>query len=321
MAAANEVVSEEIKIAEEASSLFKLKRGNEEFFLLGTMHSVPLDTLPKPVVKHILSAKYLIKEKIPSEKGFFEILTEILKQFNGFDKENEYQKLNLKTRIDIEAFFSRHPVSKALIPHLNQYKPWITLALLSFLTGMDVLAKGMDTSIEEVFGQSAGHAIAGGLETDCDRIAMLGLPQFSLADIEKRIQEQLVIATKSHAQQIQEAKEVTAKYLKGDLVQALQDLRQQSKQDPRARSWINQRNHHWIKPLLAHIKDKQKCEVLVSVGRYHLLGDEGLLNLLAKEGFTIERCKNDGSFSGFNLKTVLDPVDLAASMPRSRRKW
>jgi uncharacterized protein YbaP (TraB family) len=53
---------------------------------------------------------------------------------------------------------------------------------------------------------------------------------------------------------------------------------------------LNNRNKNWVKQLNTIMKNES---VFVAVGAGHLVGDEGLISLLRKEGYKVEPLKNN----------------------------
>jgi uncharacterized protein YbaP (TraB family) len=51
------------------------------------------------------------------------------------------------------------------------------------------------------------------------------------------------------------------------------------------------RNHAWLPQVQAMLDDEASDETMVVVGALHLLGDDGLVQLLRKKGYRVERLK------------------------------
>lgn len=60
------------------------------------------------------------------------------------------------------------------------------------------------------------------------------------------------------------------------------------------------RNLKWLGKIIGYHKHYSQ-EMIIAVGYDHLFGKNGILSLLAHEGFTLKRMNTTGSFIEFNL--------------------
>ncbi|MEY2867045.1 MAG: hypothetical protein RIQ43_1071, partial [Pseudomonadota bacterium] len=51
------------------------------------------------------------------------------------------------------------------------------------------------------------------------------------------------------------------------------------------------RNHAWLPQIQAMLDDEASDDTMVVVGALHLLGDDGLVQLLRKKGYRVERLR------------------------------
>ncbi|MCM1152627.1 MAG: TraB/GumN family protein [Muribaculum sp.] len=86
---------------------------------------------------------------------------------------------------------------------------------------------------------------------------------------------------------VQEVKELNESYLSHD-IQALLDMTIAQEDDAEAKQFINvlltQRNHNWMEKLPEILNSRP---AFVAVGALHLPGENGILNLLQRKGFSI----------------------------------
>lgn len=110
----------------------------------------------------------------------------------------------------------------------------------------------------------------------------------------KRQAEVLLCLINNIEKNIEQNKEMTALYMKQDLdgLLKLTEERNGDQCDPlpgEMEAMVDRRNEAWVKKLPAMIKTDP---AFVVVGALHLPGTNGLLNLLKKQGYTVEAVNN-----------------------------
>ncbi len=157
---------------------------------------------------------------------------------------------------------------------------------------------GMDTELMTKFGSQKKFILS--LETYCDRIEAYGFDKLSNEESLLLI-EDLLNSEKDH--QVKSSIDSSSKYyLAGDLREILKE----GLADPKEFLICNARNKLWMRTILPHLEKSFGKTTSIAVGATHLLGEEGLLNLFAKEGFTIKR---------YSALCELEPFPIHKALP------
>jgi uncharacterized protein YbaP (TraB family) len=74
----------------------------------------------------------------------------------------------------------------------------------------------------------------------------------------------------------------------GDIAKMEDTVLRDFKQDPEFHNaLILKRNNNWLPKIRSLLKENKNCMVIV--GAAHLVGEDGLLEILRKEGYTVEQ--------------------------------
>jgi uncharacterized protein YbaP (TraB family) len=178
---------------------------------------------------------------------------------------------------ELETALSGYGVPSELI---NRMRPWAAMMTLS--TPPPDTGFFMDLSLS-LRASGSGLKVVG-LETLEQQLSFLQNMPMSM---------QLSLLDQAIAEYTQVSKvhdEMVSAYLENDLVklQALSDEQLQTvgqkESEYFTESGIRLRNHRMAESLLPHLQDNK---VFVAVGALHLPGEEGLLNLLRRQGFEL----------------------------------
>jgi uncharacterized protein YbaP (TraB family) len=294
------------KKSAEESWLFKISKENKEFYLLGTYHDEPLSKFPQCVKDIVKKVNTFITESFERKKAI-ETLSEIMSKLNGFEKpgENSYQKFDESFRTKFENDLKNFDAK--LITLLPKLKPWVIYVMFLYLKGVQVQKSGIDDELHTDFlgREKLGKAKVWGLETRLDVIVAYKNHTLSLEECQKKIKED---DESSLIDKERMRKEV---YLSGNIPKMLQlDLNYLSSEDP-----VNVRNIKWVKKLEEELLQQAKAPILVAVGVSHLYsGDNGLLSMFSKKGYTIERYDTLGQLKAFNWQAEFVQVGQAQAM-------
>ncbi|PLY17156.1 MAG: TraB/GumN family protein [Sedimenticola sp.] len=258
--------------------LFQIhKPGTEQSYLFGTMHSEDRRVLElaKPVLDTLERTRRLVLEMRLDPEAMLTSMTAMILSDGRELQQILGQALYDETRIAAENIG---------IPEvaLRKFKPWAVATLLSLPTSNTGLF--LDAMLYQ-------EAIAGGME-------VIGLEnaQEQLAVFEGIPEADQVILLKStleHLDQIPDTlDDLLDAYLARDL-KKLVDLSNslQGESDQRVmqafqQAVVTDRNIRMVQRLIPIIAD---APAVIAVGALHLPGDEGLLALLRKQGFTVEK--------------------------------
>ncbi|MFC5412708.1 TraB/GumN family protein [Larkinella bovis] len=167
----------------------------------------------------------------------------------------------------------------------NQIKPIITATMLSMTYAQkqsDTLSTFTGLPIDLYFasdGRKRNKTI-GTFETMEEQMSFL----LDHDPVEKQAQ-QLVEMVKSKADMYDMGKSVTELYLKEDLQGMWKLSEKQGKSFGDMSYLVDERNHNWMKRLPGLMAARP---TFVAVGALHLPGPNGLIELLKKEGYTVE---------------------------------
>lgn len=188
---------------------------------------------------------------------------------NKFCKENLMMDLSMAPKLK-PAFLLNNIAVVAYVKHIGKFNP----------------QEQLDTFFQSQAVQNGKKAE--GLETPDFQFDLL-FNRYSL-----QCQAQLLMCTLRHIDtEVESLKKLTDAYMKQDLNTMLQinEERKGNQCDPSPAeedAMIYNRNRTWAAKLPAIMKE---ASTLVAVGALHLAGKKGLLNLLKKQGYTVEPAK------------------------------
>lgn len=289
--------------------LFTCSKDSQSFLLLGTQHNIPYSLLPESVQQKCENADLLVVEEYSEEKDIDEArqkTSDILRDNFRYPtswKEEFLKTCQIKSDSQIvqtieslcegrDALYYFHPV---IIPDMMHYLFHFQREDTSF---------GMDNTLCD-YHQSHHHQLLG-LETDMDRINTVFIPltekwkgglsllryAFSLNQYFQKIKceanvidaEKKCIISRQQLNSLSESEENVLSmdsdwkdYCYGDFGKFTSN------------ESTLQRNELWLPRLIKILTDYPKKSILLTVGVAHLVGEKGLISLLEKEGFTVER--------------------------------
>jgi uncharacterized protein YbaP (TraB family) len=251
------------------------KNGQSAGYLLGTIHSEDPRVLDfsEDFLGKLRSNTVFAMELVP-DLPTLSRLTEYMQYPPDQSLESVIGTNRFKA---LEAALSGYSVP---LEFINRMRPWAAMMTLS--TPPPKTGFFMDLSLS-LRASGSGLKIVG-LETLEQQLSFLqNMPmtmQLSLLD--------QAIAEYSQVGKVHD--EMVSAYLENDLVklQTLADEQLQSvgqkESDYFTESGIRLRNHRMAESLLPHLRENK---VFVAVGALHLPGEEGLLNLLRRQGFEL----------------------------------
>lgn len=270
-------LAERHKIAEQACPTVKapffysIEKAGKVNHILGTRHiSVPLAKFPKDVTSAIATAKLAVFEVAPDDKGGIESKKISIKDTLGPDLWKHYTELVGSTAADSMA---EATPAEAMI--------WL-IAMYEDIGAM------LDSEIQNTVQAAKIPAI--GLETSAFQDTLLE----KLLDA--RMLKAEVAHTKDRAELAKESQDDLSEYCAGtddkpgmddDTRKNLLDSGYTAAEiDSIDEQMVYARNASWIPKLE---KLFAQGDVFVAVGADHLIGDRGVVALLAKRGFTVKR--------------------------------
>ena len=251
------------------------KDGQATGYLLGTIHSEDPRVLDfsEDFLGKLRSNTVFAMELVP-DLPTLSRLTEYMQYPPGQSLESVIGANRFKA---LEAALSSYSVP---LEFINRMRPWAAMMTLS--TPPPETGFFMDLSIS-LRASGSGLKVVG-LETLEQQLSFL---QDMPMTMQLSLLEQ-AIAEYSQVSKVHD--EMVSAYLENDLVklQSLSDEQLQSvgqkESDYFTESGIRVRNHRMVESLLPHLRENK---VFVAVGALHLPGEEGLLNLLRRQGFEL----------------------------------
>jgi len=166
---------------------------------------------------------------------------------------------------------------------LSQFRPWLAAITL---TQLNLLKLGLDpqAGVEQRFLAKAvaDHKEIIGLETLEEQLGLL-------ASLPPKLQAKFLLQSLDEADETQhEVEEMIAAWRTGDAA-ALEKLGKKSLEGyPELYApLLSNRNRHWLKPIETMLAEDR--DYLIIVGVLHLVGKDGVLDLLANKGYKIEQ--------------------------------
>ena len=273
-----------VTVAQAASPVWKISQGDKQLYIAGTVHVLAQQDypLPKPFELAYEAATTLVFETDMAAMQGLAFQQALLQAMSYHDGRNLKTVLEPATYQALASFASSRGVALAAMDPFKPAMAVMTLTLVELKrlglgeAGVDAYyyAKALSDN------KNTGHLES--VNQQLSFIATMGqgredeFVQYSLNDIET-LPEMM--------RQLKQA------WAQGDLATlnriALLPLQQQF--PAIYHSLIVQRNQAWMEPILS-LLDSAPTE-LVLVGALHLVGEDGLLEQLAKKGYTVEALK------------------------------
>jgi uncharacterized protein YbaP (TraB family) len=166
------------------------------------------------------------------------------------------------------------------IAMLETFRPWLAAITL---TQLQLMKLGLDpqSGIEQrmVIRAAADHKEILGLETVDEQLGMM-------ANLSPKLQAEFLNQTLAEADQIEtEIDKMIVAWRTGDSVALEKFLLDMNESPEISRALVTDRNRSWMTRLDKMLNDKQ--DYLVIVGAMHLVGKDGLVELLKQRGFKV----------------------------------
>jgi uncharacterized protein len=268
--------------AQEKSLLWKLEAGKNTVYLLGSIHLLKKDTVSsKPIIDEVFSkAKRLVFEiDIPKETP--EKTQKLLMQ-KGVNLDGK----TLQQKVSPETFQAATIWANNLgidIKMLSPFKPWV-VALTLIVVQLQKLGYDPSFGIDRQLAQRAQQANKpiSGLET--------AEYQFDVLDrLSPVLQEMMLRQSFTEMDQLgKTVDEMVLAWRNGDVASAEKLFLESMTDYPEIREkLLDERNRNWLPKIDQFLKLDE--DVLVVVGAAHLLGKNGVIELLKSRGYKMEQ--------------------------------
>ena len=267
--------------------LWKVSNGSNNLYLLGSFHMLSASDYPlAPSVDRVFAAAQQVYFEIaPEEMNGPQVAAKMMQTALPADGKTLPQILSPKGWAALQRYAEQNHVALA---GMERYKPWFVAILLANgeapAAGLDP-AWGLDKQLMERAAQAAKPTH--GLETAQAQIATLDglslpLQEAFLMDALREMKDYPHLMGVLHDA-----------WRRGD-VAALEHLAKDDMQaqSPELYSRVNAgRNQTWLPTLDGVLQDPAGSSALVVVGAMHLVGQDGLVQLLKHKGYRVERVR------------------------------
>ena len=267
--------------------LWKVSDADNSLYLLGSFHMLKATDYPvaASVDAAFNDASHVVFELSPQEVNDPALGSKLAALGVLAGGKTLQQSVSAKTWRKLQAFSAKNKVDLANFQNL---KPWFVGLMLAVMgmqnNGFDP-ALGLDLQLMQR-AVKEGKATQG-LETGDMQLALFN-------NLPPKEQDQfLEEALDSGGRLKTEMQALHTAWRNADEKKLYQDVGLKMRRDyPELYESINRgRNKAWLPKLEALLKANQKDNVLVVVGALHLLGDDGVVKMLAAKGYKVERIK------------------------------
>ena len=267
--------------------LWKVSDADNSLYLLGSFHMLKATDYPvaASVDAAFNDASQVVFELSPQEVNDPALGSKLAALGVLAGGKTLQQSVSAKTWLKLQAFSAKNKVDLANFQNL---KPWFVGLMLAVMgmqnNGFDP-ALGLDLQLMQR-AVKEGKATQG-LETGDMQLALFN-------NLPPKEQDQfLEEALDSGGRLKTEMQALHTAWRNADEKKLYQDVGLKMRRDyPELYESINRgRNKAWLPKLEALLKANQKDNVLVVVGALHLLGDDGVVKMLAAKGYKVERIK------------------------------
>jgi hypothetical protein len=195
---------------------------------------------------------------------------------------------------------------------MDGFRPWLAAMTLS-ITEMMKLGARPDLGVDNYFEAKAirDRKPVRGLETVDFQVGIF-------AGLEKAMQEKMLLSTLRDMASLEEDfPRMVAAWRSGDEEAVGKIVLESMKTVPELRrNVLDRRNQRWVKQISAFMKENKTFMVVVGTG--HMAGKKGLLKLLERRGFRVERWQGEKPERQEKQKkrfipVALDPAPIALS--------
>ncbi|MAD46776.1 MAG: TraB/GumN family protein [Oceanospirillaceae bacterium] len=261
-------------------AVWKVSKGSDYFYLGGSAHLLPQSDfpLPKPYETAFADTDVLVLEtELPKTPAAQQAFIDSMKYADGRTLRTV---LSADMYQQLEAYLAENGVALA---DMKRFTPGFILMLATQIESQKAGING--AGVDAYFQQRAeqGHKPIWFLEA-------LEYQARVLAELGEDDENAFIEGLLEEAPQAKELlTDTIAAWRSGDLdkIETVV-LQPMIEDDPDSyQALFVQRNHNWLRKLVGYFRNAQREFVLVGAG--HLVGDEGLIELLEQQGYRLQR--------------------------------
>ncbi len=264
-----------------ATSVWKVTKGGNTLYLVGTFHLLNASDHPLPTAFETAykEADKLVFEIDVTEAEKPEYQVKVMQAMVAKDGRSLQNQLKPETYKKLGDFMASRQLP------ISMFNSYTAGAVTMVIAVQEYMRMGMtpEQGVESHFARKAAadKKPLGELETIEDQLAFI-------AELGKGQEDELVLYTLSEMDKIESlTREMKRIWREGDLTTMdsliLKDLR--DKFPAAHKSIVVERNNDWLPQIEAMLKDKAVEAVMV--GALHLAGKEGLIHMLKAKGYAI----------------------------------
>lgn len=266
---------------EAAGVFFKVEKDGKTLYLGGSVH-VAKDRykFTKPIEKAFDESTVLATEIILSDVQS-SIDDETRKSFYFPEGDNLFNHLTKENEVKVKGFIRELNLNT---DEISKLKPWLAGSTISQIQYNKAGISG-NKGIDMYFTNKAlkDHKKLDELESAKFQFDMFG----SLTYEEQ--EKAHITSLKSTKETVEEVNNLSEAIIKGDLDVLNESLQSMDKNDKSYTVVIKDRNINMANKIDELIKNNEKYFIVV--GAAHVVGDDGLVNLLTQKGYKVERLK------------------------------
>ena len=251
-------------------------------YLVGTIHVLPIDeALPANIKQAYQDSKQLLMEVDTNSLDPFASQAMMLQIGLLPEGQTLAQQLDASTYKKLQGTTQAMGVDAAMFAN---FRPWLVALTLEQLELAKLGYSGASGVEMQLTAQAAqDHKSISGLETLEEQLGLF-------AQLDNASQRDYLLYTLTELQQMQaELDELLAAWRHGDEAKLRALLQDGLKTNPKLFvALTTERNRRWLTTLKSLLTTEHD-NYLVAVGALHLIGDDGVVSLLQKAGYTVTR--------------------------------
>lgn len=266
------------------SSVWVLKSPKATIYFAGSCHVLRSSDYPLPTEfwSAYKDSRKIIFEASQAEMAGAEFQAKLLGASIYDDGTTLKQHLSSKAYSRAEDFCRRHGYPMEM---MEMFRPWM-FAMMLTMQEMKKLGAEPNHGIDYVFNENArrDRKSIDALETVDEQLGFLTL-------LDKGTDNEQIIETIDELEQINaRLNDIVSAWRKGDEKKTEELSLQDLKNYPKLYNvLITERNRKWVKKIEGYLQKPEK--IMIIVGAAHLVGNNGVIELLKKQGYQIEKLK------------------------------
>jgi uncharacterized protein YbaP (TraB family) len=270
-------------------AIWKVSDADNSIYLLGSFHALKAEDYPLSavVLAAYADAERLAFEVAPEELQSPELPAKMQQAAMLAPGQNLQSLLTETAWQQLQVWSRSNPAFP--IASLNRMEPWFVAILV---VNTQAKSQGFESGlgVDQHFMNAAKPASKPsiGLETASQQIALFdGMP----AKAQQQLLQEALDANASD--NIRDLEKLRHLWKTGDVAGLQRETVERMRHEyPDLYQSVNaDRNRAWLPQVQAMLDDEASDDTLVVVGALHLLGEDGLVQLLRKKGYRVERLK------------------------------